>query len=311
MARRADLAGIPIIMLASERSHNDQPMVRRLRIARYLAKPFRRSDLFNAILSVVGSQPALPPPSEAADGADQSEGTPPLLILLAEDFADNRRMIELYLKKSPHQLDMAPNGQLAVEMFTRAHYDVVLMDIQMPGMDGYTATRLIRQWEETHHRTPTPILALTANALKGEVQKSLAAGCTAHLVKPIRKAQLLQAIMQYGESRRPTTLPAAPAHDDKLMLQVSAELEDLMPRFLANRRHDVERLIAALAMKNFEQIKTLGHGIKGAGGTYGLAAISELGAHIEEAATAERVEEIAGQVQALSAYLERIELVFV
>jgi CheY-like chemotaxis protein len=312
MARRPLLSKLPIIMLASERSQSDQEMIRRLGITRYLAKPFRRSDLFNAIMAIIGAQTALPLPSSEGEGQTVSRATRPLRILLVEDFADNRRMIELYLKKNPYQLDMAPNGQVAVEMFTHASYDLVLMDIQMPVMDGYQATGLIRKWEADHHRPPTPILALTANALKGEVQKSLTAGCTGHLVKPIRKAQLLQAIMQHTEGRPANDVPVSEANPEgRLVLEVSAELEELMPKFLANRRRDVEQIIAELANGDFERIRALGHGIKGAGGTYGSAVISRLGEHIEQAAVERNAGAIEADVTALNDYLERVELVFV
>jgi PAS domain S-box-containing protein len=312
MARRPFMSKIPIIMLASERSQSDQQMIRRLGITRYLAKPFRRSDLFNAIMAIVGAQTALPLPSSGGEEQAVSQASRPLRILLVEDFADNRRMIELYLKKTPHQLDMAVNGQMAVDMFSRASYDLVLMDIQMPVMDGYQATGLIRKWEADQHRPPTAILALTANALKGEVQKSLAAGCTAHLVKPIRKAQLLQAIIQYTEGRPANGVPLSDSNPEgRFVLEVSAELEELMPKFLANRRRDVEQIIAELSKGNFEGIRTIGHGIKGAGGTYGSTVISRLGEHIEQAAIERNADAIEADIKALSDYLERVELVFV
>ncbi|MEX5217014.1 MAG: PAS domain S-box protein [Nitrospira sp.] len=312
MARKPVSSKLPIIMLASERNHSDQEMIRRLGITRYLTKPFRRSDLFNAIMAIVGAQTALPLPS--SEGEEQALSRPmrPLRILLVEDFADNRRMIELYLKKSPYQLDMAANGQIAVEMFARASYDLVLMDIQMPVMDGYQATGLIRKWEADQSRPPAPILALTANALKGEVQKSLTAGCTAHLVKPIRKAQLLQAIMQHTEGRPATNAPPSKSGpDDRLVLEVSAELEELMPKFLANRRRDAEQIVAELTKGDFERIRALGHGIKGAGGTYGSAVISRLGEHIEQAAAERNAGAIEADVTALNDYLDRVALVFV
>ncbi|MGH7918136.1 MAG: response regulator, partial [Candidatus Binataceae bacterium] len=92
------------------------------------------------------------------------------------------------------QLDHAENGQIAIEHFKRKHYDVVLMDIQMPVVDGYTAVETIRAWEREKRQEPTPIIALTASALDEAVQRSLAAGCTAHIAKPVRKATLLEAI---------------------------------------------------------------------------------------------------------------------
>ena len=129
----------------------------------------------------------------AGTGAGEEEA-PSLRILLAEDSEDNRLLIKTYLKQSPHCLEMAENGEIAVEKFQQGEYDLVLMDMNMPVMDGYTATRTIRQWEAREGKPATPIIALTAFALKEDEQKSLAAGCDAHLTKPIKKKTLLEAL---------------------------------------------------------------------------------------------------------------------
>jgi CheY-like chemotaxis protein len=89
---------------------------------------------------------------------------------------------------------------VALERFQTERYDLVLMDMHMPVMDGYTAAAHMRQWEGQHGREPVPIVALTAFGMKHEEQRSLRAGCTAHLVKPIRKATLLAAIDKYARS---------------------------------------------------------------------------------------------------------------
>ncbi len=92
---------------------------------------------------------------------------------------------------------MAENGIEGLEKFKRNKYDLVFMDIQMPKMDGYTATREIRKWEKENELEPTPIIALTAHALKEEGIKSIEAGCNAHLTKPIKKKTLLRALEEY------------------------------------------------------------------------------------------------------------------
>jgi signal transduction histidine kinase/CheY-like chemotaxis protein len=130
-------------------------------------------------------------PSGAGAGEEEA---PSLRILLAEDSEDNRLLIKTYLKQSPHCLEMAENGEIAVEKFQQGEYDLVLMDMNMPVMDGYTATRTIRQWEAREGKPATPIIALTAFALKEDEQKSIAAGCDAHLTKPIKKKTLLEAL---------------------------------------------------------------------------------------------------------------------
>jgi len=104
-------------------------------------------------------------------------------------------------QKTPHHIDIAENGEIAVEKFQSEKYDLVLMDMQMPVMDGYSATREIRKWENQKGVKATPVIALTAYATKEERQKSLDVGCTAHLTKPIRKATLLEAIYKYTANK--------------------------------------------------------------------------------------------------------------
>lgn len=122
--------------------------------------------------------------------------TRPLRILLADDSEDNRLLIRAYLRDTPHQITIAEDGAVAVQKFVAGNYDLVLMDVQMPVMDGYAATKAIRKWQSERGVGPTAIIALTAYALKEEMQKSLDAGCTAHITKPIKKAQLLEAIYE-------------------------------------------------------------------------------------------------------------------
>jgi PAS domain S-box-containing protein len=121
----------------------------------------------------------------------------PLRILLVEDSEDNRFLMTAYFKHTPYEVDIAENGEMAVERFKDRDYDLVLMDMQMPVMDGYTATRIIRAWEEEHGQRHTPIIALTAFALKEDMERSIAAGCDIHLNKPVKKAKLLETIAAY------------------------------------------------------------------------------------------------------------------
>lgn len=118
-------------------------------------------------------------------------------ILLADDSSDNRFLIQTYLKHSGYQLDLAETGRVAVEMYQARKYDLVLMDIQMPVMDGHTAAKMIRDWEKQSNVSPVPIIALTAHAYQEEMQKSFAAGCSDHLTKPIRKNTLLDAMQKW------------------------------------------------------------------------------------------------------------------
>ncbi|MBS0171262.1 MAG: PAS domain S-box protein [Nitrospira sp.] len=315
IAHAPGLAGLSLIMLTSERRAGDQARARECGVVRYLTKPFRRSDLFNGLMAVIGKT-ALPedhrdvpaPPPHTHQSMDGSAG---LSILLAEDFVDNRRMMEFYFKTTPHRVETAANGQVAVEMFMHGSYDLVLMDIQMPIMDGYAATKAIRAWERAQGRAPVPILALTANALQGEVQRSLEAGCTAHLTKPIRKARLMEAIQVYDQTAA-VAIPTAPeVSSTPVVLQISGEFEPLMPGFFEHRRQDLQQIADALTREDYASIREIGHGLKGAGGTYGLDAISAYGRVLEDAANRKDGAGVRETVEACTRYLDRLQLVYV
>ncbi len=152
-------------------------------------------------------------------GAQDDAPLPALRILLAEDSPDNCTIMKAYLAHTPYAIDVAETGVLACEMFEATHYDLVLMDRQMPLMDGLTATRKIRAWEAANGRASTPIIAVTASALKGDREKCLSAGCTAFLTKPIRQDVLLQAILECHLASKTVT---GPATGDALALHVAA-----------------------------------------------------------------------------------------
>lgn len=131
-----------------------------------------------------------------ARDADTSDATQGMSILLAEDIPENVLLIKLYLKNTNHFLVCASNGQEAVEQFAIGNFDVVLMDIMMPVMDGYVATQHIRIMELREGRARTPVLAITACASQEDEERCLAAGCDMYLTKPIAKKQLLAILDQ-------------------------------------------------------------------------------------------------------------------
>jgi signal transduction histidine kinase len=145
---------------------------------------------------------AAPAEEKAETPAGAGGAVRPLRILLVDDNEDNRLLILLYLKKLPHLVDVAYDGLEAVEKIRAGQvYDLILMDVQMPVMDGYMATGHIRAWEKDHNLKHTVIVALTAHALREDEEKSLAAGCDGHLTKPITKQQLHSAIERFTTSK--------------------------------------------------------------------------------------------------------------
>ena len=226
-------------------------------------------------------------PSTAAVPVGVSSDLPlaPLRILLTEDSPDNCTITLAYLEATPYTVDIAENGAVACEMFRAGNYDLVLMDRQMPVMDGLAATRNIRDWEEANGRQPIPIIALTASALKGDREMCLAAGCTAFLTKPIRQTVLLQAIREHSAgaalASSGTTLPLLPH-----AAAAADRIASRAPRFLANCRENAARMLTALDQPDFETIATLGHNMAGSGTSFGFPGISSFGTMIQETAEA-------------------------
>jgi PAS domain S-box-containing protein len=229
---------------------------------------------------------------------------PALRILLAEDSADNCTIALAYLEDTPYRIDVAETGAIACELFMAGHYDLVLMDRQMPVMDGLTATRTIRAWEKVHDRPPTPIIALTASALKGDRETCLAAGCTAYLTKPIKQEVLLQAIRDYSAGA-----PSSRAHDKSLgaTTRTVRRLAERTPAYLLNCRQNVIDMDNALDRADFEAVTILGHNLRDSGGGFGFQAITDIGANLEAAAGNGDVGASREWVAELSRYLDRVE----
>jgi two-component system, sensor histidine kinase and response regulator len=189
--------GLTVIMLTSDHWADDIARTYDLGLGGYLIKPIRRTDLFQTISIALGrTKGAAPAPAEPVPAPSASPSRP-LRILLVEDSPDNQLLVRSYLKQTDHRLDVADHGAIALEKFKNGHYDVVLMDMHMPVMDGYTATRAIRKWERDQDLPATQIIALTALALKEEAVKIFEAGCNTHITKPVKKSTLLDILQAY------------------------------------------------------------------------------------------------------------------
>ncbi|HTT75901.1 MAG TPA: response regulator, partial [Candidatus Binataceae bacterium] len=348
-------AGAVILMLTSDALNPALARCHEIGLAqmaefRYVVKPLRLADLAEAITNVVNQgkglggkgspvkavtneprvaqAPRLTGPANGAPrngavtaGAGKHEKRPgPMTILLAEDSPDNRMLIEAYFKATGYELDTVENGKLAVEQFKCKRYDLVLMDIHMPVMDGYTAVRQIRQWEQNNRDTRTAVIALTASAQDEAVHESLAAGCDKHMAKPIKRATLLQAIEQISSKKlsmngTDADVPAAcSANGEKRVIrnvvEIDADLSDLVPGFLAHKREDVRTIAVAIERGDYAMLSQLGHKMKGEGGSYGLDAITLMGAAIEEAALVKDAAAAQRWAAELRAFLDTVEVVY-
>nr|CRH07331.1 Putative histidine kinase with response regulator receptor domain [Candidatus Magnetococcus massalia] len=168
--------------------------------AYYLLKPSTHSEIIQAITNRQTDH-ATPAANQQEAGSAKIEDPAlhtPLNILLAEDSPDNVLLVERFLKRSAYTLNVAENGRIALEMYRQNRYDLVLMDIQMPEMDGLAATRALRIWEREQSHSRTPVLAITAHAFKEDREASLEAGCDGHITKPFKKQQLLETIKRFA-----------------------------------------------------------------------------------------------------------------
>lgn len=214
-------------------------------------------------------------------------------ILLVDDVEANRRVVELFLKSSNVTLVHAENGKIAVEKFTEEPFDLVLMDMEMPVMDGLEATRRIRAWEQDKREYKTPIIALTAHAFQEHRQKTMDAGCTEFLAKPIKKQALINIIDLFAGQReslvaQPEPLlvtEVTPIHEElDSPVQIDPELQDLRPLFLRTVRDFQTQIADAITTQDFGALQRCGHSLKGLGSTYAVDEISQSGKIIESAA---------------------------
>ncbi|HUY29278.1 MAG TPA: PAS domain S-box protein [Candidatus Binataceae bacterium] len=186
--------GVAVVMLTSDDLGSQVARLPEVGVENYLVKPVRRSDLLATVARALGSHAPTEEASEAV--ASDPVRAPSLRILLADDSVDNRLLIRTFLKKTACELVEVPDGAAALQRFKERKYDLVLMDMRMPVVDGDTATRAIRAWERTENLAHTPVIALTASALVEDVRRCIEAGCDLHIAKPVKRATLLSAIRQ-------------------------------------------------------------------------------------------------------------------
>jgi len=211
---RPELAGLTIMMLTSAGHVADAARCRDLGIASYLIKPIRKSELLDAIRLALGATRERRPQSSALTERTPDPNPKPLQILLAEDNIVNQTLTVRLLEKRGHQVFVAANGREALSALATRPFDVILMDVQMPEMDGFAATAAIREQEKSSG-AHIPIIAMTAHAMKGDRERCLAAGMDAYISKPIRADELLSRIEElsarfprHEAGDRPADLPA-------------------------------------------------------------------------------------------------------
>jgi signal transduction histidine kinase/DNA-binding response OmpR family regulator len=291
--RRDGLA--PKMILLTSAGVQDPAGVRGAGIDAALVKPVKQSDLLDAIVAALGGEVAA-----SEDGADAApaRSTRPLRILVVEDNPVNRTMALRILERAGHEVVLAVNGQEALDALAGAGLDVVLMDVQMPVLNGLEATAQIREGEQGTGRH-VPIVAMTAHAMRGDRERCLAAGMDGYLVKPVRAEELIAAVEEYGdgaaargartETRRPVpTVETLAPHDEvrtALLAHVGGDPElarELAQIFLADGGEMMQRIDRAIRSGDAEELRLAAHTLKGAVATLGAKSAAVAASRLEQ-----------------------------
>jgi two-component system sensor histidine kinase/response regulator len=313
----AKISSTPVIMVTSCDEKNEVRSARDAGVAAYLTRPLRKLHLRKAIVKALANSA---PRDEAERANDEKAAHSPasIKLLLVEDNTDNQKLASRLLQKYGYRCDIASNGLEALEWMTREKYPLILMDCQMPEMDGFEATAEIRKKERPQPRVP--IVAMTAHALAGDRERCLAAGMDDYLPKPINEADLVGTIKRWltPPDRIAAPVVAAPAAPipapapvpPRIRVRAKAGLEDLIPNYLKNRNTDLQSLADALAKGDLEVARVIGHGMKGSGGGYGFPRITEIGASIEQCAKSQSSSGVQREIGNLEAYLTQVEVIY-
>jgi len=230
----------------------------------------------------------------------------PCQILLVEDGATNRKLIKLVLERAGAKVVCAENGLEGVNAVEKESFDLIFMDMQMPIMDGCTATRTLRRQGCT-----IPILALTAHAMASDEKECRDAGCNGYLTKPIDPDRLLQAASQALQRNPPAAVVNSPPPAPPLFSQLpmdDAEFCEIVEEFIVQLEQRLEALDAALNAENFQTVSEIAHWIKGAAGTAGFDSFTQPSGHLERLAKHGPHAQIRDWVEKLKSLRQRIQM---
>jgi two-component system sensor histidine kinase/response regulator len=302
--QRPGLVGVAVMMLTSNGGRGDAARCRELGIAAYLTKPITQAELWEALHTVLHTQASATAPVPLATRHTLRDRGQPLRILLAEDNVINQRLAVRLLEKQGHTVIVVGDGQAAVAAIAQQRFDVALMDVQMPLLDGLAATATIRAQEQTTG-TRLPILALTAYAMKGDAERCLAAGMDGYLAKPIKAAALAAALegllRGVAASLPPSSTP--PIDLVQALNAVDGEkaiLEEMAELFCADAPACLDKLRTAVATGDADQTGRIAHSLKGAVGALGATTVYALAAELEAMGQA-------GRMQGATTVLQRLE----
>jgi two-component system, sensor histidine kinase and response regulator len=308
----AALADTHIIVLSSISQRLETGIMRVVGIDECLTRPVKQSALFNAIINAVGAQTA-DRLVRATPGAVPAVMRTDVRLLIAEDNAVNQKVALRQLEKMGLQADAVANGVEAVEAVSRGSYDLVLMDVQMPEMDGFAATAEIRRREAAADER-IPIIALTANALTGDRERCLAAGMDDYLSKPILESELARVVGRYLPAAPPSVPPPAIEPNvasvlDPVVLDGLRELSggtddfirEVAALYLEDAPHRMREIREAAARSDADGVAAAAHALKSSSGNLGADTVGTLCDEIEADSRYGRID---------AARLQRLEVAY-
>ena len=301
-----------VMMLPSDNVPGDADRYRELGIPAYLVKPIKQSALLGAVRTMLEAVPEAEKGKELEPVASALAAGPRRRILLAEDDDAGQLIARKALGNAGHTVLIANNGLEVLRILEKEDFDLILMDMEMPQMDGLEATRVIRR-RETKSGQHVPILAMTAYALKEDKERCLEAGMDSYIPKPVKLEELYTAIRDLlssdmeGESASPVDLEAAlrvvNGNEELLQEAVGLFLEQYYPRQLKILREGLEQ-------QNARAVKIAAHGIKGAASNLGGRALSSVAQRLEAKIQEDNLTGVEDLLDELEAELERFTFFF-
>jgi len=257
----------------------------------------------NRLLSLVeqvfggsGAVAALPSGSTQPGPLASLDG---LRVLQVDDSAESAELVRAYLQPMGAIVEVVETAESALDARRGHAFDVVLMDLNLPGMDGFEATRRLRRAEQECHQRPVPIIGLSADSRADRRERALASGFTEYLTKPVRGDVLASMLHRYHPSRTSHLGAADPR---------SPAVVALLPKFVGHRERDIVVVREAIVRLDFAAIATVGHNLRGSAVSYGFPELSALGESLERAAGARDVRRVAEIVGQLEACVRRIRI---
>ncbi|MGH7225115.1 MAG: response regulator, partial [Gemmataceae bacterium] len=306
-----DLAGATVMMLSSACQSLDTVRCQELGLAAYLTKPIKQAELYRAILAALGTPDSRPkaPPAPLRPRVGRA-----LRVLLAEDNPVNQTLAVRLLEKQGHSIVVAGNGREALDAIERQPFDMVLMDVQMPEMDGFETTVAIRARERGSGQH-LPILAMTAYAMKGDRDRCLDAGMDGYVSKPVQPRELWEAIDRlvppYDTAGKEETSAIEGVLDrDEIHERVGGDMDllrELIELFLTDCPRLWQNIRDALAQGDAHKLSRAAHTLKGSIGNFGAHAACEAAQQLELLAGEGDLTHAVEAVQKLEIEMERLK----